>query len=663
LLTSFLTGELCYNPKLEIPMRVKILQGLLYLCLFSAGQLLAQDAGTLLQKPAAQAQPFGPGDWAKIKAEKLAKFPLEKILQEDRLKPGNRFAAPIQANFHLDNAGYWTALNDGSSVWRAVISSPSALGLVLFFDQFYLPPGAELKLYAAQNGELIRTYTGLDNPAGGHYMIGPLDGNSARLEYHEPAEMSRQGRLHLFRVDHVYDQQRYQEASRLTETLGFGSSDACNININCAEGRGLDTVKRAVCRIVVVVEEGTGVCTGSLINNTREDGRPLMITAFHCMDGYRPLYNLWRFDFGYEATTCENPKKEPVPRSIIGAKMLAGRQMNDFLLLELTSPVPQSFGAYYLGWNRAKGLAKNASHIHHPRGDIKKVSLDKDEVKVNVNAIQWNNDLQTPPEHHYRFTFDSGNFDVGSSGGPLLNEKKQFIGQLHGGRDTCIGAIGFFARFDLGWDAGDSPASRLKDWLDPDNRGVESLRGIENPNKGGGSISGIVETDDGIGISRARVRIVGENGFVVSTVTDVEGYYIIDNIPFGDNYEVTVTKSDNYLNGVSTGDLIRIQKHILNIDPFKSPFLLLAADTNNSGSITTADLIALRKLILNIDRVLAAPVWLFVPSNDSFTDPNNPFVGLKAGVFNVTNFSTDRRNFDFIGVKFGDANGSVDTQF
>lgn len=601
--------------------------------------------------------------WATITKEKLPRFSLKKTLKEDRLKPGNRFAAPLRVDLGLENAGIWEDGPEGARIWRMKVESKTALGLMLLFDDFFLPPGAELKVYHA-DGELMNTYHGVDNQANGKFLIGLVRGENAYLEYTEPPEFKGQGRLHLFRVDHAYHQGNLAEANfnvsgKLSVELGFGASAPCNINVNCEDGADYATEKRGICRIVVIVEEGTGVCTGNLMNNTKQDGRPLLLTAFHCQDGYTPLYDLWRFDFNYESKACDNPNKEPQWQTILGAKLLAGRQMSDFLLLELSNSIPQSFKAYFLGWDRQREAPTSGTLIHHPQGDIKKISLGS-KLLINPTTIQWNNSVVTPANFHLRMDIDKGAFKVGSSGSALLNEKKRVVGQLHGGRDTCDKPLGYFGRLFISWDGSDQANARLKDWLDPSNLAPDTLNGIENPAKGGGTISGSVKTEKGIAIANTRVQILGANGVTITTLTDDLGNFSIDNVPMGEAYEIGAGKADAYDNGLSTLDMIRVQKHILNLEPLGSPYQMIAADVNNSGSISTLDLIQMRKVILNLDTKFASPVWLFVPETKNFVDAADPFKGVVSGAYTIPALLNANTTFNIIGIKFGDLNGNVD---
>ncbi|MBP6825766.1 MAG: T9SS type A sorting domain-containing protein [Saprospiraceae bacterium] len=91
---------------------------------------------------------------------------------------------------------------------------------------------------------------------------------------------------------------------------------------------------------------------------------------------------------------------------------------------------------------------------------------------------------------------------------------------------------------------------------------------------------------------------------------------------------VVLKKADNYLNGVSTYDLVLISKHIINVLPL-SGFNMLAADANMSGSVTTFDVVELRKLILGIYSELpAANSWRFIDKDlkSAVQNSNNPFL-------------------------------------
>lgn len=602
-----------------------------------------------------------------LRAQRLARIDRARLQQEDERHPGTRFAAPVAANFSLENSGVWTELPNGGRVWRLQLQAPDALGLIALYDQFYLPPGAALYMYSADRSIVHGPYTSLDNNPEGNFVTGMIPGASSIIEYFEPAAVRGLGRLHIFRVDQAYHRANlkasgFDISGTLNNELGFGAADSCHANINCPEGADYSREKRAVCRILLVVQEGTGYCTGALMNNTRNDGQPLLISAFHCQDGYIPLYNFWRFDFNYESIGCGNPQTEPSFNSIIGCRQLAGQRSTDFLLLELSRPVPGSFNAYFLGWNRSNLAPSSGAIIHHPRGDLKKLALEDDGVSIFRDSIIWNNQVTTPPNHHFRARYDFGSFDVGSSGAPLLNQDKHFVGQLHGGSASCTGSTAYFGRLNIAWEGGDGALTQLKNWLDPLNLSVFMWDGMENPANSSGEISGIVLTETGAGISSAEVKLMAQGGFSATALTDSTGRYTLKNIPFGTALEVSVAKTDAASNGLSVLDLIRVQKQILNVELMPSPYQWIAADVNASRSISTLDLIQIRKIILGVDAQFAnVPDWIFLPADTEFPMAPNPFLGTTPflPLYQISNFLSNIPDLDFIGVKAGDANGSA----
>lgn len=125
-------------------------------------------------------------------------------------------------------------------------------------------------------------------------------------------------------------------------------------------------------------------------------------------------------------------------------------------------------------------------------------------------------------------------------------------------------------------------------------------------------------------------------------------------------YFITPSKASDPLNGVSTFDLIQIQRHILNIKTFDSPYQYIAADINRSGSITTLDLIQLRKVILGIDTNFANnSSWRFVNVDHIFQHPTDPLKKYLPETIRIGPLN-GIRNVEFIGIKIGDLNNSAD---
>ncbi|MEZ4952565.1 MAG: cohesin domain-containing protein [Saprospiraceae bacterium] len=143
-------------------------------------------------------------------------------------------------------------------------------------------------------------------------------------------------------------------------------------------------------------------------------------------------------------------------------------------------------------------------------------------------------------------------------------------------------------------------------------------------------------------------------------MTPGTGMFEFMDLPIGQDYSITPEKDDDFLNGVTTYDLVLISRHILAIEPLDSPYKMIAADINNSQSITTFDLVSLRKVILYINDVFPNnSSWRFVDKNYTFPVPNNPWAEVFPEVININNMLTSVNDADFKAIKIGDINGSA----
>lgn len=593
-----------------------------------------------------------------ISPEKIPDFDLQKTLREDRDNPGNRIAAPIPADLGLNNAGQWTQLPNGDRIWQLKIVSSGALGLMALFDDFYLPHGAYLFMYNEKRDHILGAYTQRDNQSNGKFLMGFLKGEVAILEYYEPKTVKDQGRLHLFRIDHAYKKEVFGTGN-IANDFGFGAALECQPNINCPEGEEWQTQKRGACRIIIVVEEGIGFCSGNLMNNVRQDGTPYVLSGFHCQDGFTPLFDMYRFDFNFEAPDCSAPAQEPSFNSILGCTRVAGRQENDFILFELSSSIPAEFNAYYHGWDRREDGPTNGTMIHHPVGDIKKISIENDLIRTFNGPISWNNEVTTPPRHHFRSGFDVGTFQVGSSGSALLNQDKRVVGQLHGGLSSCSSdsIIAYFGRLSMSWDGGGTPNTRLRDWLDPDGTDTTGIDGMEM--LASGTIAGFTKTEDDRGIAGVVVTLSGSGSPRMMT-TGSDGAFSFSEVPLGEDYTISFQKDINAKNGVSTLDIIKAQKHIIGVTALPSPFKIMAGDVNGSDNVSTTDVIRMRRIILGLTTIFdGVESWAFYPADFVFANPADPFQSSPPSVLNITNFSEDLLDINFLGIKRGDLNDSA----
>ncbi len=179
------------------------------------------------------------------------------------------------------------------------------------------------------------------------------------------------------------------------------------------------------------------------------------------------------------------------------------------------------------------------------------------------------------------------------------------------------------------------------------------------------TVAGAVITEMGQGLEEAHVEIAcnaptGQPPVNLFDVTDVDGKFKFNNaIPIQCNYVLTPVKDNDPLNGVSTYDLVLINKHILGLQPLKSPYSMIAADANGSGSVTTIDVVELRKLILGIyDELPSSTSWRFVEKSYHFPNPSNPFQEIFPESKWVWNVQSSHPEDDFVAIKVGDVNSN-----
>ncbi len=173
----------------------------------------------------------------------------------------------------------------------------------------------------------------------------------------------------------------------------------------------------------------------------------------------------------------------------------------------------------------------------------------------------------------------------------------------------------------------------------------------------GVNINGIIFGNQVDFVKEVNVELFGADAL---STTDENGFFSFPSMPLGGSYNIVPKKTDEAINGVTTSDLVLIQRHILNIDPFESPYKLIAADVNQSQSVTAADLISIRKLLLGrINNFDNNKTWAFIPGDFIFIDPDDPWASEVPEIYEIP-ILENNMEVDFIGVKLGDVNESID---
>ncbi|MEI6764652.1 MAG: T9SS type A sorting domain-containing protein [Bacteroidota bacterium] len=443
-----------------------------------------------------------------------------------------RIGINIPVNATMENSGTWTDLpNHSGKIWRLKLHSAGASGLNIRFEDFFMPTGSKFYIYNESHTHVLGAFTEVNNNDDGSFATEVLQGETAILEYFQPSDVQAKARMALSNVAYIY---RGME-SYLKAIAGSGS---CEVNIACSEGTNWQDEKKGVLLIETVISGGTFLCSGSVMNNTKGDCTPYVLLADHC--SYDAAYasaadmNTWVFYFHYEATTCTGTAPSGV-KSMTGCTLKAhdtygsNNSGSDFYLVQLKTAIPASNNAYFNGWSRSTSPSSSGVGIHHPAGDIKKISTYTSaltSISVGGTGSHWEVTWAATTNGH-------GVTEGGSSGSPLFNSAGLVIGTLTGGTSYCTtpNDPDYYGKFAQHWTSnGTTSAKQLKPWLDPLNTNPTTLNGTYSCTS---SIDETKKSETGISVypnpTRGAVTVdfgAPVKGTAIFTVNDILGQQV-----------------------------------------------------------------------------------------------------------------------------------------
>ncbi len=167
------------------------------------------------------------------------------------------------------------------------------------------------------------------------------------------------------------------------------------------------------------------------------------------------------------------------------------------------------------------------------------------------------------------------------------------------------------------------------------------------------STSGNIHTEINSPVNSATVN----NSCASPFVTAANGNYTFSLNP-GSSCTIAPYKNNdvNRMNGVSTLDILMIQRHLLASQLLNSPYKIIAADVDVNGSVSTLDIVRIRSFILGRTNYFPnGRLWRFVPDDFVFANPQIPFPHDTSRYY-ASISQTDGE--DFIAIKLGDVNDS-----
>ena len=433
--------------------------------------------------------------WSFIYVDQLSKInyvhvsppEISDLLDEDTeaIKNGTfyRFGKLLPVEFDIED-GVWSFLGNGDRIWQLKITCKNAHALSLYFNNFNIPPGGKLYIYKVDHSQILGAYTEFNNTESGIFATQLVFSDELIIEYNEYSNPYGKVDFSISDIGYAY-RGIYRNRNIFRD---FGASESCEVNVNCSpEGNNWQNQKRGAVRVSLVSGGNMGWCSGSLINNTANDCTPYILTADHCGGDATPAeYQQWVFYFNYESPDCTNPVSEGTLASetMSGCTLTAhggqgGTAGSDFQLVECNNPIPESYNPYYNGWNRENIGSSSGVSIHHPAGDIKKIST----FTSQLTTTDWNG---SGYESHWNVTWVAttnghGVTEGGSSGSPIFDNSGLIVGDLTGGSSYCNtpNAPDMYGKISYSWESnGSLPEEQLKPWLDPLNTGALTHQGM-----------------------------------------------------------------------------------------------------------------------------------------------------------------------------------------
>ncbi len=412
--------------------------------------------------PSAEARP----DLGKVPVVTVPSLDRAAIAAEDEQRDQEglppRFAIPNETLLRPISDGLWEDIGNDLILWRLRITSPGALSLNLGFGGYYMPPGGQLLIYAADDSYSLNPFTDADNADYRELWTPVVLSDDIVVEVTIPRQVQDQLVLELTSIN-----VGYRGFAELASRAG-----ACEIDVICPSADGW---RNEIPAIAVYTLNGSWTCSGSMVNNTAQNQTPYFLTANHCgvtSGTASTMVVYWNF----YSPTCGQHGGGSLSTYQTGATFRATWSTSDFTLVQLLQSPNPSLGITYAGWDRRDVNASSIVGIHHPNCDEKSISFSPNATFAST----YLSDTSPGDGTHLHVLWlpsatNQGVTEPGSSGSPLFDQNHHILGQLHGGYSAC-GASDmrdWYGRFFRSWTGGGASSSRLSDWLDPGSTGAE----------------------------------------------------------------------------------------------------------------------------------------------------------------------------------------------
>ncbi len=369
-----------------------------------------------------------------------------------------RVVVGINRGLEVAKALGWTQVAGGRAA-RLAVTSPDAAAMRASIDLLGVPTDTEMVFFGSRSPDRLF----------GPYRVGEIadrsvpwwspmtEGETLTVEFFAPGQGAGSD-PRIAGVGHFFTSPAERGIDKRLQDIGDAGS--CNVDIPCSSltaSSAFRNVAESVAQMVFVDSGFAVLCTGTLLNDMdASTQKPWFFSANHCFDNAsapfktaaqmqavaNTLTTLWLF----EASACGSGTLNPGWQQLGGgATYLYSNAQSDALFLRLNAQPPN--GAFFAGWDaNAVSVGSATVGIHHPQGDLKKVS----EGSI-VGFARW--DSTSTANQYIEIRWSSGTTEGGSSGSGLFTlTGSQYLlrGGLRGGSALCTNPTGtdFFSRFD-----------------------------------------------------------------------------------------------------------------------------------------------------------------------------------------------------------------------
>jgi hypothetical protein len=376
-----------------------------------------------------------------------------------------QFAIPVKVSLNPSNSGFMVRTGS-ETIWVLPLSSKGAFSLNLILSPYNLPDGAYIYLYDNDRRVVRGAYTGESSAGASILPVMPVPGERLILECHFPGKKIPEKSIGVSQVAHDFSGIFGSEAAK---DAYYGRSGPCEVDINCSTNQMYLGASRSVVRLLVA---GSELCTGTMVNNTGNEYKAYILTANHCIENQDQASSTI-FVFNYRSPWCDGPDISNM-YTLTGSALRATNPDIDFTLVELNQFPSLVVKPYFAGWDITSTTPTNTFTIHHPEGDVQKLSID-DNAPITSS-------FPTPGFVSYGFwrilRWDMGTTEGGSSGAPLFDQNGRIRGTLTGGAATCDDPTDdYYAKLPRMFNITTIPSTHLRPWLDPSGTGATIVSG------------------------------------------------------------------------------------------------------------------------------------------------------------------------------------------